>query len=168
MIVGREVRSSSRASENLYSRTSRPCIGLLEGAVSRVDFFVLQGALVATIAVITVILWLRTSSPSFLVAAGAMYYWSLHGAWGIIIDHSGGDSGLHYQYLEQDLFPIRLDSNYFWALSLYGFFIIVTLLTVLVFSRRDVKGLRPNIEPVRVSPGVLLAISAVFAVAALG
>ncbi len=123
--------------------------------------------MVAAIAVITVILWLRTSSPSFLVAAGAMYYWSLHGAWGIIIDHTGSDSGLHYQYLEQELFPIRLDSDYFLALSLYGFFIITTLLSALFLSRRDVKGRRPNIEPVRVSPGVLLAISVVFAIFAL-
>lgn len=67
-------------------------------------------------------------------AAGtlALYYWSLYGAWYIVIDKSGGSSGKFYQYLERKMFPIALDDDYILALGLYAAFIILVQLTILV------------------------------------
>ena len=42
---------------------------------------------------------------------GALYYWTLYGAWYIVIDKTGGFSGKNYHYLEYKLFPISLDPD---------------------------------------------------------
>ena len=47
-----------------------------------------------------------------LVGIAALYYWSLYGAWYIVIDKTGGFSGKNYQYLEGKMFPIALDRDY--------------------------------------------------------
>ena len=85
----------------------------------------------AVIAVLTVVLYRRRRDMGLMVGALALYYWSLFGAWSIVIDKTGGFSGKHYYYLENKLFPIALDSDYMLALGLYAGFIIVAQLTLL-------------------------------------
>lgn len=66
-----------------------------------------------------------------LVGIAALYYWSLYGAWSLVIDKSGGFSGKNYHYLELKMFPIALDDNYLIAIALYGAFIVAVELTLL-------------------------------------
>ncbi|MBX9603853.1 MAG: hypothetical protein K2X35_22795 [Bryobacteraceae bacterium] len=81
-------------------------------------------------------LWRRTRDVSVLLGSAALYYWSLFGAWGLITDKRGGFSGKNYHYLEQKLFPISLDSAYLETLLLYGGFVIVAQVTLLVLGGR--------------------------------
>src|SRR5689334_348103 len=84
------------------------------------------------IAVLAAALWHRRRDAGTLVGIAALYYWSLFGAWYIVIDKTGGFSGKNYQYLEGKLFPITLDRNYLVALGLYAGFVIVVDLTLLL------------------------------------
>ncbi len=71
--------------------------------------------------------WLSTESGAISDcwrAPAALYYWTLFGAWYIVIDKTGGFSGKNYHYLEYKLFPISLDGNYMLTLALYAGFII--------------------------------------------
>lgn len=90
------------------------------------------GVATAVIAALACTLYLRQRDVGVLVGTGALYYWSLFGAWSIIIDKTGGFSGKHYYYLENKLFPIVLDSNYLLTLGLYAGFIIAAQLTLLL------------------------------------
>ncbi len=74
-------------------------------------------------------LWLKTRTPGFLLGIASLYFWSIHGAWAIVYDLLGGESGKHYHYLYDKLFPIYLDENYAWTLSLYTFFVLATCAT---------------------------------------
>ena len=95
-------------------------------------------ALLTTITIIIVVLafavYRKTSDWGTAMGTAALYYWSLYGAWSIILDKSGGSSGKNYQYLESKMFPIFLDSDYMLALTLYGAFIILVQLTILAFA----------------------------------
>jgi len=77
------------------------------------------------------ILYRRTRDVSFVVGCGALYYWSLYGAWSIILDKIGGYSGKNYHYLERKLFPIALDSQYLVSIALYALFIIAIQIVLL-------------------------------------
>ena len=94
------------------------------------------GVSTTVIAVLTWILYRRQRDAGVIVGALALYYWSLFGAWSIIVDKTGGFSGKHYYYLEYKLFPIALDSDYMLALGLYAGFIIVAQLTLLAALSR--------------------------------
>lgn len=65
---------------------------------------------------------------SYAIPAGALfcYYWSLHGAWTIVI--TGGDLGSH-DYLMDDLVTVVVDNNYRLTLVLYTAFAVVMLQT---------------------------------------
>ena len=75
-----------------------------------------------------------------MVGIAALYYWSLYGAWSIVIDKTGGFSGKHYQYLESKMFPIELDRRYLLTLGLYAGFIILVELTLLAALRAGPSG----------------------------
>ena len=95
------------------------------------------GVSTAVIAALAWALYRRRRDAGLLLGVGALYYWSLLGAWSIVIDKTGGFSGKHYYYLEYKLFPISLDSRYMLTLGLYAGFIIVAQLTLLAaLSRR--------------------------------
>lgn len=96
------------------------------------EFFAMLGAATAIIGALTLALYRKRRDAGFLVGAGALYYWTLYGAWYIVIDKMGGFSGKNYHYLEYKLFPVALDGNYMLTLALYSGFLIVVLLTVLV------------------------------------
>lgn len=85
---------------------------------------------------LTFLLWLRARSPSFVAGAGFLYFWSLYGAWFIVYNKSEGASILRYQYLEEKLFPIYLDYNYFLTLLIYSLFIWIVLGALLFFVKR--------------------------------
>ena len=96
------------------------------------EFFALLGLATTVIVVLAAALYRKRRDAGTLVGIGALYYWSLFGAWYIVIDKTGGFSGKNYEYLEGKLFSIALDQNYMIALGLYAGFIILVELTLLV------------------------------------
>ncbi|HTB15127.1 MAG TPA: hypothetical protein VK752_26330 [Bryobacteraceae bacterium] len=101
------------------------------------EFFALLAVATAAIAILTVALYRKRRDVGFLVGAAALYYWTLYGAWYIVIDKTGGFSGKNYHYLEYKLFPISLDGDYMLTLALYSGFLILVLLTLLLALSRD-------------------------------
>jgi len=99
------------------------------------EFFALLTVASITIAVLAIAVYRRSRDVGTLVGIAALYYWSLYGAWFIVIDKTGGSSGMNYQYLEGKLFPIALDWNYATALALYGGFIVLVELTLLAAAK---------------------------------
>jgi len=96
------------------------------------EFFTLLAITTTVIVVLAVALYRKRRDAGTLVGIGALYYWSLFGAWYIVIDKTGGFSGKSYGYLEGKLFSIALDRNYMIALGLYAGFIILVELTLLL------------------------------------
>lgn len=121
------------------------------------EYYTLVGGLVAVIGLLCLIIWLRTGSPALPLGFATFYYWSLHGAWGIIEDRTYGSSGQKYGYLEAVLFPIQLDDFYYRALLYYGLFIIATQIACLAVIRRRPSASVPS-SPVMVSHGALLVL----------
>lgn len=113
------------------------------------------------ILILLFLIWEKTKSISFILGIFFLYYWSLYGGWSLVVDKMGGDSGMHYSYLEDKLFAIHLDEDYFWTLVLYATFIItveVTLLAVLLKGERDGESLH---LPIRVSHLFLLILGGI-------
>jgi hypothetical protein len=95
------------------------------------EYFTLLGTATAVIAVLAAALYRERGDLGVVAGIAALYYWSLYGAWSIVIDKSGGFSGQHYQYLETKMFPIVLDERYLLTIGLYAGFIILVELTLL-------------------------------------
>ena len=96
------------------------------------EYFALLVTATTVIVVLAVALYRQRRDAGTLVGIAALYYWSLFGAWYIVIDKTGGFSGKNYGYLEGKLFPIKLDREYLVALALYAGFIIIVELTLLL------------------------------------
>ena len=107
------------------------------------EYFTLLGAATVAIAALTAALYRQRRDLGVVVGIAALYYWSLYGAWSIVIDKTGGFSGQHYQYLEHKMFPIALDGFYLLTLALYAGFIILVELTLLAALSRG----RPRAIP---------------------
>jgi hypothetical protein len=99
------------------------------------EYFALLVIATTVIVVLAAALYRKRRDAGTLVGIAALYYWSLFGAWFIVIDKTGGFSGKNYQYLEGKLFSIALDRDYLIALGLYAGFIILVELTLLVVVR---------------------------------
>ena len=116
------------------------------------EFFSLLAVATAIIAVLTLALYRKRKEVGFLIGMGALYYWTLYGAWYIVIDKTGGFSGKNYHYLEYKLFPISLDSDYMLTLVLYSGFIILVQLTLLATlapgKRMEIPRLVMRHEPI--------------------
>jgi hypothetical protein len=95
------------------------------------EYFALLVIATTAIVVLAAALYRKRRDAGTLVGIAALYYWSLFGAWYIVIDKTGGFSGKNYQYLEGKLFSIALDQDYLIALGLYAGFIILVELTLL-------------------------------------
>ncbi|MEO8048883.1 MAG: hypothetical protein ABI833_00585 [Acidobacteriota bacterium] len=95
------------------------------------EYFTLLGAATVVIVALAAALYLQRRDLGLVVGIAALYYWSLYGAWSIILDKTGGFSGQHYHYLETKMFPIALDEQYLLTLALYAGFIILVELTLL-------------------------------------
>jgi len=76
-----------------------------------VEYFALLVVATTVIVVLAAALYRRRRDAGTLVGITALYYWSLFGAWYIVIDKTGGFIGKYYQYLEGKLFPIALDQD---------------------------------------------------------
>ena len=100
------------------------------------EYFAILGVSTAIIAALTAAIYRIRKDAGVIVGVLALYYWSLLGAWSIVIDKTGGFSGKHYYYLETKLFPIALDRDYMIAMALYAGFIVVALLTLLACLSR--------------------------------
>jgi len=96
------------------------------------EYFALLTVATVIIVMLAAVLYRKRGDAGTLIGIGALYYWSLFGAWYIVIDKTGGFSGKNYQYLEGKLFPIALDQAYLVTLGLYAGFIILVELTLLV------------------------------------
>ncbi len=96
------------------------------------EYYALLATVTVIIAVLAFAVYRRTRDLGTLAGTAALYYWSLFGAWYIVVDKSGGSSGKFYQYLETKMFPIALDSDYLMALCLYAAFIVTLQVSLLV------------------------------------
>jgi hypothetical protein len=127
------------------------------------EFFVFLAAATVLIAVLGLVLYRRTGDMGVLVGVAALYYWSIYGAWFIVIDKTGGFSGKSYHYLESKLFPIQLDRNYLITLGLYAGFILsveLAVLGALSLGRRKRLQARPPTRLV-LAHGPILMVAAV-------
>lgn len=114
----------------------------------------------AFIVVLGGLVWMRTRSAAFLLGIAFLYYWSLYGAWSIVVDKLGGDSGKQYGYLESKMFPVSLDDNYYQTLILYAAFILIVEFTLL-FSVRSLGAAAPERQRlIWISHPVILSIAA--------
>src|SRR4051812_10341271 len=104
------------------------------------EYFALLTVTTLVIIVLALVLYQRTRDAGVLIGMAALYYWTLFGAWSIVIDKTGGHSGKSYYYLEHKLFPISLDSNYLLTLGLYaGFLISIQVTLLLCLSKKRKK-----------------------------
>jgi hypothetical protein len=126
------------------------------------EFFSILAVATVVIAVLTLALYRKRREVGFLVGIGALYYWTLYGAWYIVIDKTGGFSGKNYSYLEYKMFPISLDGDYMLSLVLYSGFIILVQLTLLLTLVRD-KHLEIPRLVMRHEPILIIAVLAALA-----
>jgi hypothetical protein len=128
------------------------------------EYFALLTVATIMIAALAFALFHKRHDYGVLVGVAALYYWSLFGAWYLVIDKTGGFSGKNYHYLEQKLFPISLDGDYMLTLALYSGFIILVELTLLIaLKRRD----RAEIPRLTLRHGPILLIAFISAAASL-
>jgi hypothetical protein len=115
------------------------------------EFYAVLTAATAAIVALALVLWFRTGHVGFPVGIGLFYYWSLHGAWSVILDRTGGDSGKRYDYLTVKMFPIDLDGDYFLTLIYYALFIILMELTLLACLGSENNNAPVQTKTIRVS-----------------
>lgn len=123
------------------------------------EFYLLLTTATGAIVLLAWLVWSRTHHLSFPLGIGLIYYWSLFGAWSIVQDRLGGESGKRYDYLEAKLFPVMLDEHYLMTLLLYAAFIILIEIALLLFLK---SGPLPDEDcqaPIHVSHGVLLCLA---------
>lgn len=124
------------------------------------EYYAVLAVATAIIVVLTLVIWGRTRSLAFPIGIALLYYWTLLGAWFIVKDLLGGNSGMRYQYYFYVLFPVRLDDDYFWTLVLYASFIVTIQLAVLYFvGSPRIEG--PGIAPIRLSHAKVLILASV-------
>lgn len=99
------------------------------------QYYAVLTASTVVIAALALVLYKARRDCGILVGLAALYYWSLYGAWFIVMDKSGGHSGKFYHYLESKMFPVELDDNYLLAIVLYAVFIIAVELTLIATLR---------------------------------
>lgn len=126
------------------------------------SYYAVLGVSTTIIVIMAALIWSKTKSPSFLLGLAFLYYWSLFGGWTIVTDRLSNEAGHRkYGYLEEKLFPVHLDDNYFWTLVYYAMFIITieTVLLLMLWAVRTDGQPRP--APVRISHLMILAIASV-------
>ena len=125
------------------------------------EYYLLLIGLTLVIATLALLLYSVQRDIGILVGLGALYYWSLYGAWYVVIDKTGGYSGKNYFYLETKMFPVALDGDYMASIALYGAFIIAIELTLLAFLPRPRRISQP---PLTLHHGPLLLVSFIAAI----
>lgn len=111
-------------------------------------------------------LWAKTRSANFIFGTLALYFWSIHGTWGLAYDKTIGSELFRYHYLEEALFAVNLDEDYLTSIVFY----VIFCLAVLVTSLLVVNGSRPvttnrNDEKIHLNHAMILLFSIGSAVA---
>ena len=120
-------------------------------------YYLLLTAATIALCILGMMLWRQTRSIAFPFGLAALYFWTLYGAWSIVTDLLGGDSGKHYYYLYDKMFPVDLDSDYFWTLGLYAAFLVIIAVVALCFVR-PARLPTVNLTPIVLShDGIILA-----------
>src|SRR5690554_359916 len=95
------------------------------------------------ISVLTIVIWKRTKSFSFILGFFFLFYWGIAGSWIFYFDalsgFQGGKVGLHYYYIFDVLFNIELDRSFLLAIAFQSAFIISIQLSVLFFYRKKTE-----------------------------
>lgn len=128
------------------------------------QYYTLLTTATAIIVILAVAVYRRSRDWGTVIGTAALYYWSLYGAWYVVIDKTGGFSGKHYHYLETKMFPVALDGNYLLAIGLYAAFIIGVQLTLLLVL--PAKAERP-LPRLRMQHGPILMIAGAAGLASL-
>jgi hypothetical protein len=100
------------------------------------QYYIVLTIATAVTVVLGMLLWLKTRNLAFPLGLALIYYMTLFGGWFLVYDKLGGDSGKHYAYLEDKMFPVYLDGYYLESLVIYSVFVIVLAGTTLVLVRR--------------------------------
>jgi hypothetical protein len=116
-------------------------------------FLIVSTAVIVALAIAT---WIRTRNPAYPIGFGLIYYWTLYGAWFILIDTFGGDTGMRYRAIDELSFAVEPDEYYLKTLFLYSLFIIVLQATVLLRSPRPSS--LPACQPLKIDHARLTAI----------
>jgi hypothetical protein len=123
------------------------------------EYYLLLTTVTVVIAWLAWAVFRRSRDLGTLIGTAALYYWSLFGAWYIVIDKNGGNSGKYYYYLESKMFAIELDGYYLMTIGLYAAFIITLQLAMLLFLPRAAERPLPRLI-LRHEPILLLTLAA--------
>jgi hypothetical protein len=104
--------------------------------------------------ILSIKIWKKTTSISFVLGQFFLFYWGLAGSWIFLFDSlsnfNGSSMGLHYYYFFDIMFDVALDGSFIKATLLHSIFILTTQLSLL-FSFKS-KPTDFNIEqPIEVS-----------------
>ena len=133
------------------------------------EFYLVLGLVTAAIAALATLLYLQTRHVGFPIGIGLLYYWSLYGAWSVVTDRIGGDSGKKYDYLTERMFPVDLDEHYVSALILYAAFILLIEVTLLwLLTARASVGYGHSGSAIRISHTFIFMLAAVSLAGSLG
>lgn len=104
------------------------------------SYFLLLLLSTAIILALTVVIWRRTKTFSFVLGIFFLFYWGLAGSWIFYFDaisgFQGAEIGLHYYYIFDVLFKVKLDHSFLLAIVFHAAFIISIQLSVLLFYRK--------------------------------
>lgn len=123
------------------------------------EYFTLLTLATVAIAILAWVLYRRSGDLGVLLGTAALYYWSLYGAWYVVVDKSGGFSGKFYHYLEYKMFPVNLDSNYLATLASYAAFILFAQISLLL-ALPDRRAAQRNLPRILLRHEPILAIAA--------
>ena len=101
----------------------------------------LLSAYTSIIFILAFFIWKRTKSFAFMLGIFFLFYWGMAGSWIFYFDALSGFKGeaigLHYYYLFDVLFDVKLNKSFLIAISLHSLFIISIQLSVLFFYRNQ-------------------------------
>jgi hypothetical protein len=116
------------------------------------EFYLILTLTTSAIAALAALLYLKTRHIGFPVGVALLYYWSLYGAWSIVMAQMSGESGKQYEYLAQRMFPVELNDHYLMTLVLYAAFIGLVEMTLLCVVAERVPVDEPAVEqPIKMS-----------------
>lgn len=111
-------------------------------------YLVLLGVMTGLYLWFAAALWGRTRNLAFPVGLGLLYYWTLYGAWFLIVDQLRGYSNLRYQYFFAKLFPFYLNDSYILTILYYGIFLLAVEAALLVTVRASTSSAdQPTVVP---------------------
>ena len=128
------------------------------------EFYIVLGVATLLIGVLTLLILLKTKTIAFAMGAAFLYYWTLFGAFSVLQQKFGESQERPFDYLFYKMFPVYLDSDYFWALVLYSIFLLTVLATVLHFVQRPRENKDLLARPIRISHATIILISSTAAV----